>query len=378
MSGTSLDGLDVALCRIRNSGSDTQVSIENFHTVEYANDFKAEVLSIFSRRQINQENLCLLNEKIGVLHGEMVLGCLSNWQVSPQEIDLIASHGQTVYHAPKTQHGIADARSGSLQIGDADHLATVTGIVTCSDFRQKHLAVGGDGAPLVIYGDYYTFTHPDENRILLNLGGIANITCLPAGASPEQVIGTDVGPGNILMDVFVREHFPHLNYDKDATIARRGSVSGELLAALRQHPFFDLDFPKTTGPELFNLNFLTDAVETSRQTTLSNENQLATLNEFSATSIVRAIQILTRDWPDYHVYASGGGIHNELLIDNIRRGLNGHTIESTSVLGVDPDAKEALLFAILANECVAGSPIRFGYNSPELAATTLGKISFPH
>ena len=227
--------------------------------------------------------------------------------------------------------------------------------MTCSDFRPKHLAAGGDGAPLVLYGDYYIFSSETENRILLNLGGVANVTYLPAGAGPSEVVGTDVGPGNTMMDAFVRAHFDGLSFDRDARFARRGTVSEGLLDALRANAFIDEDFPKTTGPELSNLEYLSGALAASGSADLSPEDQLATLNRFSAESICAAIRRLTHGQGEFHVYASGGGIHNPLLLDYIRRGLADYPVCSTDVLGIDPDAKEAVLFAILANEYVAGA-----------------------
>lgn len=377
MSGTSLDGLDIALCRISGSGIETQFELEKFCTIGYTDEFKSQVRSIFSRRQVDLQHVCLMNEKIGLEHGRIVLDCLHGWRVKPQSIDLIASHGQTIYHAPKWRHGQAGFPSGTLQIGDGDHIAVTTGITTCSDFRQKHLAAGGEGAPLVVYGDYFLFASSEENRILLNLGGIANITFLPAAAQPAQVMGTDVGPGNTIMDAFVQRHYNDLSFDKDSAIARRGKVSDQLLTALCEHSFFDAPFPKTTGPELFNLDYLSAALKSSSTENLALEDKLATLNRFSAVSIVRAIMSLTAGQTGFRIYSSGGGIHNGLLMENIRRAMQQYPVESTDLLGVDPDAKEAILFAILANECVAGSATLFGSQSTDIHATTLGKISFP-
>src|SRR5690606_23325075 len=181
MSGTSLDGLDVALCRFRGNGTETKVELVKFKTVPYDSEMKTRIKSVFAKKTIDFQLLTLLNPWIALLHGAMILDCLEEWKIEPGTVDLIASHGQTVFHAPKILHGLEDYPNATLQIGDGDHLAVKTGIITLSDFRQKHIAAGGEGAPLAMYGDFLLFSHPAENRILLNMGGIANFTWLPAG-----------------------------------------------------------------------------------------------------------------------------------------------------------------------------------------------------
>ena len=251
MSGTSLDGLDVAHCEISGSGKSTVVAIKNFATVDYSDDIKQEIRSVFARKTVDFQHLTLLNAWIGDLHAQMILDCLAKWQVGSQSIDLIASHGQTVMHLPMQLHGQKKFRNATLQIGDGDHIAVKTGIITIADFRQKHIAAGGEGAPLAVYGDYFIFGKQGEHRIMLNLGGIANFTYLPADMDPSNVLVTDTGPGNTLLDAFTRIHFPGLAYDKDAFIATQGGVHLELLSALGNEFFFVQAFPKTTGPELF-------------------------------------------------------------------------------------------------------------------------------
>lgn len=197
MSGTSLDGLDVALCRLEGSGAATQVQVEQFATVPYTEAVKTEIRRVFAKSTIAFEHLCLLNPWLGLLHADMVLDCLRTWQIAPQQVDCIASHGQTVFHAPRSQHGKPDFPNATLQIGDGDHVAVRTGILTISDFRQKHVAAGGEGAPLAVYGDYLLFSKADEDRILLNMGGIANFTFLPGSLDVGAMFSTDVGPSTL-------------------------------------------------------------------------------------------------------------------------------------------------------------------------------------
>lgn len=377
MSGTSVDGLDVALCKIGKDGLDTEIELLNFETVPYDTDFKTEIKSVFSKNTVDLEKVCLLHPWIAEQQAAMILQCLSQWKVSPEEVDLIASHGQTIYHAPKSLHRKEKFPNATLQIGDGDHLACRTGIITISDFRQKHIASGGEGAPLAVYGDFLIFSHASENRIMLNIGGIANLTYLPKNKDATQVFSTDVGPGNTLMDAYVQHHFSGLYYDKDASIASKGSVSMSLLTVLKQNSFFQESFPKTTGPELFNLAYLKHAQEQSQTTRLSHEDVMATLNRFSADMIVQALQTCLQHDRDYVIYTSGGGMHNPLLLKNIAEQIPEVKIRHTGELNINPDAKEALLFAILANECVAGGSMQFGNSQHGIPSVTMGKISFP-
>ncbi len=379
MSGTSLDGLDVALCEVSGSGEHTQLQVLQFKTVDYADDVKDEIRTVFAKKTIDFQHLVLLNAWIGGLHADMLLSCLADWGIDAKSVDLIASHGQTVMHAPKALHGVARFGNATLQIGDGDHIAVKTGIITLSDFRQKHVAAGGEGAPLAVYGDYFLFGKPGQNRIMLNMGGIANFTFLPGSMDPTQVFVTDTGPGNTLLDAYTRTHFAPLAFDRDSALARQGCAHAGLLAALKSDAFFDHSFPKTTGPELFNLDFLQRAQAASATLALSAHDVLATLTLFSAETIARAIgDCLERAGlraDQTCVYCSGGGAHNPLLMASIRERLSA-AFEKTDILGIAGDAKEAVLFAVLANESVAGGESDFGTRRG-IPSVSMGKISLP-
>ncbi|WP_017260305.1 anhydro-N-acetylmuramic acid kinase [Pedobacter arcticus] len=372
MSGTSLDGLDIALCRLKNSGSATQAEIIDFETIPYSLSFKNEIKKICFKQQIDLEKLCLLNDEIGKLHGNLIKQFLISRNIDATTIDLIASHGQTVFHSPKRLRKADDYGNATLQIGDADQIATITGIITLADFRQKNIANGYEGAPLAIYGDYLLFNSNEENRVLLNIGGIANFTLLLKDQSFENVLSTDTGAGNTLMDQYVAQNFENLPYDKNAEIAFKGKADENLLNSLLNHPFFGASLPKTTGPELFNLAYLNQASQNSGSLGLSHHDILATLNRFTACGIASAVK--KANCPNESVvYLSGGGAHNPLLTVNLKNLLPNLTFKNLSVLGINPDAKEALLFAILANETIAGNQSVFGKKS-----LSMGKISLPH
>ncbi|MCK8492142.1 anhydro-N-acetylmuramic acid kinase [Spirosoma sp. RP8] len=377
MSGTSLDGLDIALCRIKGSGSTTAVVLEQFATVPYDDDFKAEIRTIFAKRDINFERLCLLNPYIGRLHGQLILDCLHTWAIEPSEIDVVASHGQTVYHAPKSQHRHDKFPNATLQIGDGDHIAALTGVITLSDFRQKHIALGGEGAPLAVYGDYFMFSKAGQNRILLNMGGIANFTYLPADGDASKVFTTDTGPGNTLLDAYARRLL-NQPYDADGRLAASGQVNELLLDALKTNPFFNAPFPKTTGPEVFNVPYVEEAQQRSRTRDLPAANLMATLVQFSADTIAHAIRrvINEAEMSNPHVYMSGGGMHNPVLTGAIQKLLPDCAFGVTNDLGINGDAKEAVLFAVLANESLAGGTTSFG-NRQGVPTVSMGKVSFP-
>ncbi|MEJ7627068.1 MAG: anhydro-N-acetylmuramic acid kinase [Ferruginibacter sp.] len=374
MSGTSLDGLDIAVCSITGSGSETKLVLEKFKTFLYETDIKNEIRGIFSRKDADLEKVCLLNEWIAVKHAKMINESLTEWKIAAEEIDIIASHGQTIYHAPKHQHHNKKFGNATLQIGDGDHIAVNTGIITISDFRQKHIAGGGEGAPLAAYGDRILFSDPEKDTLLLNIGGIANFTFLPAKISSQKMFSTDVGPGNTLMDAWMQRNFPGSSFDKDAEVALQGTVHQELLEALLNNPFFLLDFPKTTGPELFNLSYLENAMNTLPEKNIPAADVMATLNVFTATVIVNSIKKIQQEGTSLDILISGGGIHNPLLLRYLKKNSEPALLRSTAEKNIDPDAKEAILFALLANECVAGNNDTFKDLFPNVS---MGKISFP-
>jgi len=376
MSGTSMDGLDIALCSCQGAGAGTRIRVKNFMTVPYDDDFRKEIKSIFSRRDADLQKVCIFNELIGTRHAEMILEALKGWNILPEQVDLIASHGQTIFHAPRILHGEDKYPNATLQIGDGDHIAVKTGIITLCDFRQKHVAGGGEGAPLAVYGDFLIFSEPGENRVMLNIGGIANFTYLPADGDAGKVFSTDVGPGNTLMDQYIQVHFPGLYYDKDAEHASAGNINATLLAELLKDEFLKMPFPKTTGPELFNLDYLTQAQQHTGTASISHDDIMATLCRFTADGIIDAIRKCFRGEEKVSIYLSGGGMHNPLLLQHLKAGLPEAAFATTADLDINPDAKEAVLFAILANETIAGGPVSFGKRQ-EVPSVCMGKICLP-
>lgn len=370
MSGTSLDGLDIALCRFRGHGMATQFELLEFTTANYTNEFKDNIHQLFAKKTIDLEKLTLMNAYVGTFHAGLILNALKQWCVSPHDVDMIASHGQTIYHAPKRLHGMTGYPNATLQIGDGDHIAVKTGILTISDMRQKHIAAGGEGAPLALYGDVIMGSQPGEDRILLNIGGIANLTWLPGNGNCAEIICCDTGPGNTLIDATCRHYFDQ-PYDEDSKIALSGTVNHDLLTAMLDHPYFKEKAPKTTGPELFSMDYVAKAQQASGTTGLPPQNIVATLSAFTVKSIAGFIKdngIVSVK----RILISGGGAKNKFVVDGLTAELAPAIISDTNYLGVNPDAKEAILFALLANEALVGEPMHIGGNP----AVLMGKFSF--
>ncbi|MFZ9170326.1 MAG: anhydro-N-acetylmuramic acid kinase [Sediminibacterium sp.] len=366
MSGTSLDGLDIAVCKFLGSGTHTKLNVTHYTTVPYTEDFKTAVRKIFSIRVVDLEAVTLLNADIARVHASMVLSALDSWKLSATSIDVIASHGQTIYHAPKFLHPTSNYGNATLQIGDGDIISTATGIITISDFRQKHIAAGGEGAPLALYGDTILFSSETENRVLLNMGGIANFTYLPAGQT-TNIISTDVGPANTLIDSYVKANYNSLSYDANGEIASSGIIHEAFVNAVLAHPFFNAAFPKTIGPELFNLDFIVAASKTAGIVSMAHQDMVASLSYITARVIADGIHKVVGDaTKNIVMYASGGGIHNAYIMQQLQNMCPNASFKNLETIGVHPDAKEAVLFAVLANEALAGSP-----------TLSTGKISFP-
>tara|TARA_R110002124_G_scaffold63652_2_gene174337 strand:+ start:2533 stop:3654 length:1122 start_codon:yes stop_codon:yes gene_type:complete len=347
MSGTSLDGLDIALCNFKWK----KPKLLKFKTVEYSEELRGRIRAIQSQREINLQEVCVLHTELAHLHAGLVLEALKEWELQADQIDLIASHGQTIYHYPNKK------MNSTLQIIDGDHIAEKTGIITISDFRQKHAAQGGEGAPLAQIMDEALFQSESKNRLLLNLGGIANFTWLAASKNNKEVVTSDIGPANTLINEAMQKHFDK-PFDEDGKIAAKGKVHSELLKYLLLEPFFRKAFPKTTGQEDFNLDLVEELME-GYQIELKPQDLVATLTHLTIQSITRTFEEVIGD-AEFELFVSGGGVHNSVIMDGLRSRLPNATFKDFEDLGFSGDAKEAVLMAFLANECVVGGEWELG------------------
>lgn len=382
MSGTSLDGLDIALCRLSGSGAETSVVLEEFITKSYSPEFVEKLKSISSVEYVSLSEVCYQHTAIADLHAIWILEALDDWSVSPSDVDCIASHGQTIYHFPsRDQKNRLNPMNSTFQIGDGDHIAVKTGILTISDFRQKHTAFGGEGAPMAGLVDEILFLHQTESRVLLNIGGIGNFTYLPnREESQGRVFTTDTGPGNTLIDKLTQHYFNH-SFDVDAKIAKSGSIEFELLQEMLTEEWFQYKMAKTTGPEFFSLDWVKRSASNIglNADDIPPENLIRTVTELSAITISDCIQHHLAGLSDAVIYVSGGGARNPLLMSRLKEQFSEHQIHNFNKLGVDPDAKEAVIFAVLANEMIAGEGFLMTgiYRGNQSERVNFGKISFP-
>lgn len=359
MSGTSLDGLDIALCEC----SQNSVKVIHFKTVEYDSKLRARIAVIQSKETVSLKKVTVLNTELANLYAKWVLEALQEWGISSNDIDLIASHGQTIYHHP------TEIQTSTLQIVDGDHIAQQTGIITISDFRQKHTAVGGQGAPLAALMDERLFRHQSKHRMLLNLGGIANFTWLPSIESGKEMATSDTGPANTLINEAMQKYFGK-SFDEDGKIAASGNVNTKLQKYMLLEPYFRKSFPKTTGQEDFNLDLVEDLMK-GYQIELEPKDFVATLSSITIKSIVRAFNEVAGKL-EYELFVSGGGIHNPILMEGLMIDLPNATLKNFEELGIPSDAKEAALMAFLANALVIGE--NFMVNGKLIG---MGKLSLP-
>ena len=358
MSGTSLDGIDVVLADLCHSN--TKLLATHCHTIPAL--LKSKISAIIQPDWVGSiEIIGKLHHQLGKLFADSVKSLLKQTQMHANEITAIGSHGQTVWHQPEGKYPF------SLQLGDANLIAELTGITTVADFRSRDIAAGGQGAPLVPAFHQQALTAFNKNRIILNIGGIANITYLPESSLFEPVLGFDTGPGNGLLDAWIKKN-KNKNYDKNGNWARAGKVQHKLLSSFLSDPFFKLHPPKSTGKEVFNLAWIESHLNKHSHTYPAEDVQ-ATLLELTAKSIADALAN-----PCDELYVCGGGAHNDQLMSRLQC-LSPHIpIQTTQALGIHPDWVEALAFAWLAKQAIENQPGNLPSATGAKGARVLGAI----
>ena len=348
MSGTSLDGIDVAIVDIEGRGYTKKIEVVAAHSTPYPKAVREALLGV-SNAMTHTATVSRLNVILGELYAEAFLGTCKKGLVPPQTVELIGCHGQTIYHEGEPCEYLGRRFSNTLQIGEGSVVAERTGIDTVTNFRERDIAAGGKGAPLVPYADYVLFRDAKRGRVALNIGGIANITAIPAKAKPDQVAAFDTGPGHMIMDALVsRLTFGAQNYDRGGAIASKGVVHERLLEGMLGDRYFTLQPPKTAGREQYGADFVSGLQATG----VSLVDLIATATEFTARSIALSIQGLEGTFDDLVV--AGGGCHNRVLMRRLKALLPGMAVFTSKKLGVDPDSKEAVAFAILAHQTRLG------------------------
>lgn len=366
MSGTSADGVDVALVEIAGSGLTTDISLKAFETIPYTPEIRARIFDLFRVETAHVDEICTMNFLLGKLFAESVLKVLEKVGIAPGQIDLIGSHGQTIHHMPTA------TVPATLQIGEPAVIAHETGIPTIADFRVADVAAGGEGAPLIAYPDYLLFHHPTQTIGLLNIGGIANLTVLPAGKGVEAVHASDTGPGNMIMDACVEKITNGAKqFDENAELARQGKFCESLLTQWLTHPFFELTPPKTTGREMFGTTFADTCLQQIKAQGISEYDGLTTLTALTYESICKYYKdFVASKTPLDILYVSGGGARNPLIMQGLANAFTLIPVVDVAEKGMSGDAKEAIAFAILANEAVHGN---FA-NVPNATGASCGKV----
>jgi anhydro-N-acetylmuramic acid kinase len=331
MSGTSLDGIDVAIVDIRGR----RVSTVGFQSTPYAEEVRRAILAVSDATTTTRE-ISRLNFLLGELYARAVVRACRRYG----PVELIGCHGQTIYH---------EGGAHTLQIGEAAVIAERTGVPVISDFRKRDIAAGGQGAPLVPFADYLLFRHPRRARMALNIGGIANITVIPAGAAPEQVVAFDTGPGNMVIDALVRAYTRgQQNFDRGGRIAARGHVNRALLDRLLADPYYRQAPPKSTGREQYGAEFVTRM----KRSGLRPADLIATATALTAATIAMA----AAPFAPAELIVSGGGAHNPQILAQLAALLPGVALATSADYGISVDAKEAIAFAVLAYQTWRGKP----------------------
>lgn len=374
MSGTSLDGIDVALVHIDGSGVDSKVELIHFTTVPFCNDMKNDIQQALSIENSNVQLICSLNFKLGLRFANAVKEVCKEANFPLRQLDLIGSHGQTIYHQPQQDGGMIPS---TLQIGEPAIIAYETNTTVISNFRTMDMAAGGQGAPLVPYSEIILYRHQTKNRLLQNIGGIGNVTVIPSQLSEKSVIAFDTGPGNVVMDEVCQRLF-QLSYDQNGNIAKQGVVVEEVLTYCMNHPFLKMNPPKSTGREQFGEEFVSELLKWFEKH--SKENILTTVTRFTASSIVYHYKEFILPYYEIdEVILGGGGSYNDTLVEMIRHGLKEEkcALFLQEDIGYSSEAKEAIAFAILANETYHRNPSNVPSATGAKESVVLGNITFP-
>jgi anhydro-N-acetylmuramic acid kinase len=380
MSGTSADGIDVALARISGAPPNLKAKLLGHTSKKFPPALRREILRVAEQQPISAGELSQLNFLLGELFADAALSACRTFRVLPSRVALIGSHGQTIFHQGRPISHFGSPTASTLQIGEPAVIAARTGITTVGDFRPADIALGGQGAPLVPYADYLLYRHPKLGRVSLNLGGIANITVLPRAAKPQQVFAFDTGPANMLIDALVfhftrgRQHF-----DKDAQLAQQGRSDSPILSRLLKDPYLYQPPPKSTGREYYGQVYLKRLLALGQRYKAKPNDLIRVATEFTIACIRIALDLfaLPRTKVD-QLIVSGGGARNPLIYSILSEFYqrNGIEVMRSSQLGIPVDAKEAFAFALLAYESFHQRPANLPSATGARGPAILGKISY--
>ena len=376
MSGTSVDALDVAVVEITGSGEETKLNLLKYQEYQYPAGLKELVIKNSVSQTNNIEDICRLNFLLPQIYSEAIKKVCNEINLSLSDVGLIGSHGQTIHHLPEEKEMFGYKVRSTLQIADPMVLAKLTGIITIGDFRVGDVALGGQGAPLVPYVDYILFRSEKVNRALLNLGGIANFTILPKNCSKEEAIAFDTGPANMLIDMICKKYF-NVGFDKNGEIAESGKFNVGLFEKLISMDSYIKKLPpKSTGREYYNETFLNNL---EKDENIRPVDLLNTLTDYTAYSVYYNYEKFVKPINETdELILSGGGANNLYMTKCFKKWFGEKVIiRKIDELGMSSDAKEAICFAVLANETISGNPSNMIKVTGASNETILGKICLP-
>ncbi len=374
MSGTSADGMDAALVRISGTGTALKASLVSFLTLPYTGQERDEILRLASGNSGGSRDLALFSFWLGSFSAKACLAVCEKAGISPDTVDLVGSHGQTLWHIPEGESYLGQSVRATLQAGEASQIAEALSCPVVSDFRVRDMAAGGQGAPLVPYTEWLLYRSEENCMGLQNIGGIGNLTVIPRAASPSQVFAFDTGPGNMILDRLA-EIFSEgkLHMDPGGQMAAQGTPDPELLAFLLSDPYLSRKPPKTTGREHYGEAFVQALLKKAEDLSLTHESIMATSTLFTARTIGDAVTGLSSPMPE-KLLVGGGGSHNLTLMTMLQDLLPIPVLRQEDA-GYDSDAKEAVAFAILASECIHGTCNSMPGVTGASHSVVMGKIS---
>ncbi|MBI5183643.1 MAG: anhydro-N-acetylmuramic acid kinase [Nitrospinae bacterium] len=376
VSGTSADGVNAALVEIRGCGLETKVNLLAFEIYPFSNEIRKSIFRASNISTSTVDLISALNFYIGEIFANAAIDVAKKGDVKLSDLDLIGSHGQTIYHNPDPTNDPHYGIASTLQIGEPSIIAERTGVTTVADFRPRDMSAGGLGAPLSPYVHFLLFRDTYNTRVVHNIGGISNLTLIPCGGDMSEVIAFDTGPGNMVIDGITSIITDgEKGYDEDGILAKRGKIDKELLSSLMRHPFLIKTPPKTTGREEFGDLYIREVVKMGKDKGVYEDGLISTVTAFTAESILLNYRlfILPKYRPTEVIFC-GGGTKNPVLMDMLRDGLRPIRISETDDYNIPSNAIEAVAFAVLANETVSGIPSNILSVTKAGRRVILGKI----
>lgn len=375
-SGTSADGIDAAIVRIRNCGLETEIDVIGYETYPYSPSLRQRLNKDMGQNAAGAAELCLMSSYLGELFAFSAKSIAKKYSIPFEDVDAIGMHGQTIYHHPEPVAFPGYKISGTLQIGNPAVVAERTGKIVVSDFRSRDMAAGGQGAPLVAYLDFVLFSHRARGRVLLNIGGVANVTGIPASSPIDSIIAFDTGPGNALIDAAVF-HFSEgkKSFDENGVIAKKGTVVNDLLTKLLANPYFKKEPPKSLDKETFGRLFFQKILKENSD--ISPANMIATLTEFTIRTITLGIKehIIQKDQSYEEIIVSGGGAENKAILEGLKANFPNLVVNTIADYPILGKAKEAVLYAFLSNETIMNSRGNVPSATGAKRAVILGSIT---